>query len=66
MAHEQHADEPTFERPSTPQHDPDRKVRDAAIRRIAGSMADDPEFDAATEQVRRDRLAARDRDEPCS
>lgn len=45
---------------------PDRETRDAAILRIAGSMADDPEFDAAMDQVRRDRQAARFRDETCS
>lgn len=43
---------------------PDREARDAAILRIAGSMTDDPEFDAAMEKVRRDRHAARFRDEP--
>jgi hypothetical protein len=42
---------------------PDRAARDAAVLRIAGSMADDPEFDDAMEQVRRDREGARFRDE---
>lgn len=43
---------------------PDREARDAAILRLAGSMADDPEFDAAMEQVCLDRQSARFRDEP--
>jgi hypothetical protein len=43
---------------------PDRAARDAAILRVAGSMADDPEFDAAMEQVRHDRRSARFQNEP--
>lgn len=40
--------------------DPDPRV--AAILRTAGAMADDPEFDAAMEEIRRDRRSAQYRE----
>ncbi len=46
------------------QGQPRPEERDAALCRVAGSMANDPEFDAIMDQVRRDREQAAYRDEP--
>ena len=40
----------------------DLDAQRAALMRVAGSMADDPEFDAVVEEVQRSRKAARFRE----
>jgi len=41
-----------------------REERIEALKRIAGSMADDPEFDAIMEEIQKDRKRGWERTEP--